>query len=69
MPRFIGVWLMINCAAYVIVCLVGWLAPQYQGRVFNIETPATLGEIVMMLWLVIKGAKPPQASASAQLAT
>ena len=57
LPRFLGVWLAINGAAYVTLSLTGLLAPQYQGRVFLISQPALFGELVLMLWLVIKGAR------------
>ncbi|PYS94338.1 MAG: DUF4386 domain-containing protein [Acidobacteria bacterium] len=59
LPRFLGIWLGINGFAYVIVSLTGILLPQYQGQVFTISTPALFGELAIMLWLVIKGAKPP----------
>jgi len=58
MPRFLGVWLVINGFAYVIMSFTGLLLPQYQNKVFLISQPALFGEIVLMLWLVIKGAKP-----------
>jgi hypothetical protein len=35
------------------------LAPQYQDEEFVVFQPAFFGEIALMLWLVIKGAKPP----------
>jgi hypothetical protein len=59
LPRFLGVWLTINGFAYVILSLTGVLLPQYQGEVFTYSQPALFGEIALMLWLVIKGAKPP----------
>ena len=59
LPRFLGVWLTINGFAYVTLSFTGVLLPQYQDRVFTISTPALFGELAMMLWLVIKGAKPP----------
>jgi hypothetical protein len=59
LPRFLGVWLVINGVAYVILSLTGELLPQYQAKVFNYGQPAFFGEIAIMLWLVIKGAKPP----------
>jgi hypothetical protein len=34
------------------------LWPQYQGKEFAIFQPALFGEVALMLWLVIKGAKP-----------
>jgi hypothetical protein len=55
LPRFLGVWLVINGFAYVITSLTGLLVPQYQGRLFVIFQPALVGELALVLWLVIKG--------------
>jgi hypothetical protein len=65
LPRFLGVWLTINGFAYVIISFTGLLLPQYQGKVFNISTPALFGELAIVLWLVIKGAKPQPLDAAA----
>ena len=59
LPRFLGVWLAIGGFAYVILSLTGELLPQYQGKVFTYSQPAFFGELAIMLWLVIKGARPP----------
>ena len=37
----------------------GLLVPQYQNKLFILSQPALFGELAFMLWLVIKGAKPP----------
>ena len=60
LPRFLAVWLAINGCAYIIVSATGLLFPEHQGFVFSITTPARLGELALMLWLLIKGAKPPR---------
>jgi hypothetical protein len=65
LPRFLGVWLAIGGFAYVILSLTGVLFPQYQDKVFIISQPALFGEPAFMLWLVIKGAKPPAPDATA----
>jgi len=39
--------------------------PQHLDKVFAISQPATFGEVAFMLWLVIKGAKPPAQDAAA----
>ena len=65
LPRFLGVWLVINGFAYLIISLTGVLLPQYQGKVFAYSQPALFGELALMLWLVIKGAKPPGLDAAA----
>jgi len=58
LPRFLGVWLIINGFAYLIISFTGLLVPQYEEMVSNIAFPALLGEMAIMLWLLIKGAKP-----------
>ena len=65
LPRFLGVWLAIGGFAYVILSLTGELLPQYQDKVFVFSQPAFFGELAIMLWLVIKGAKPPALNAEA----
>jgi hypothetical protein len=57
LPRFLGVWLVANGIAYVVLCLTGELFPQYYNRAFVMSQPALFGEIALMLWLVIKGSK------------
>jgi hypothetical protein len=65
LPRFLGVWLAIDGLAYVILGLTGVLLPQYQDKVFSYGQPAFFGEVAFMLWLSIKGAKPPALDATA----
>jgi uncharacterized protein DUF4386 len=60
-PRFLGVWLIINGFAYLVLSLTGFLLPQYEAMVSNIAFPAQLGELAMILWLLVKGARPPLA--------
>jgi len=67
MPRFVGVWLVINGVAYVILSFTGVLLPQYQGKVFAFSQPALLGEVAFMLWLVVRGARPPSTDAATSL--
>jgi hypothetical protein len=62
LPRFIGVWLMINCFGYVALCLIALLAQQYYQAAFRWAQPLLLGELAIMLWLLIKGAKVPAQS-------
>jgi hypothetical protein len=65
LPRFLGVWLYTNGFGYVASWFAGLFAPQFQAKVFNWLFPVLLGEIALMLWLVIRGAKPPAISAAA----
>jgi len=64
LPRFLGVWLIINGFAYLTLSLTGLLLPRYQDKMFTISQPALFGELAIMLWLVIKGAKPPALDAT-----
>jgi hypothetical protein len=65
LPRILGVWLMLNCFAYLATSVTGILWPQYEQRVSNWVFPAMLGEVAIMLWLVIMGAKETQSLATA----
>jgi len=65
LPRFLGVWLIINGFAYLAMSFTGLLLPQYEDMVSNIAFPAQLGELAFMVWLVIKGAKPQSLEAAA----
>jgi Domain of unknown function (DUF4386) len=64
LPRFLGVWLAIGGLAYVTLSLTGELLPQYQATVYFYSQPAFFGELAIMLWLVIKGARPPSDGAA-----
>src|SRR6267143_2174577 len=59
LPRFLGVWLILNGVAYVVLRVTGLVFPYLQNKVFMLSQPALFGELAMMLWLVIKGANPP----------
>jgi len=59
LPSFLGFWLAAGGFAYVLLSVTGELLPQYQDRVFIYAQPAFIGELVLVLWLVVKGAKPP----------
>ena len=66
LPRFLGVWLTLAGFAWVILSLTGVLSLQYYDKVFSYSQPAVFGEIAFMLWLVIKGARPPALDAVAR---
>lgn len=67
LPRFLGVWLALAGFAWVILSLTAIVYPQFEDKVFNDGQPAFFGELAFMLWLVIKGAKPPALEAEASL--
>jgi hypothetical protein len=55
LPRFLGLWLIINGIVYVLLSFVSLVTPQYTDMVFTVGMPAMFGELVFMLWLLIKG--------------
>ncbi len=58
-PRLIGIFLLLNGIAYVILSLVSLLFPDYRAVTSQIATPFfILGEISITLWLLIMGIKP-----------
>jgi hypothetical protein len=59
LPRFLGVWLFINGLAYLSTSLAGMLVPDYVEIVRKIAFPALFGEVALMLWLLIVGARAP----------
>ena len=56
LPRILGVWLIVNCFAYVVISLTGLFWPQNYGKAFNWSQPILFGEIAIMLWLLVRGA-------------
>lgn len=57
LPRFLGIWLIINGFVYLVLSVMDLLSLQYRDLFFRIAFPAMLGEVAFMLWLLIKGAK------------
>jgi hypothetical protein len=56
LPRLLGVWLILNCFAYLAQNVTGILLPQYTTVVSNISLPLQFGELAIMLWLLVLGA-------------
>jgi hypothetical protein len=59
LPRFLGAWLMINCFGYVVLSVISLFFPDYYEAAFRYSQPVLFGELAIMLWLLIKGAKAP----------
>jgi hypothetical protein len=64
LPRFLGVWLALGGFSWVALSLTEVLSPQYYDKVFTYAQPASFAEVAFMLWLVIKGARPPALDAT-----
>jgi hypothetical protein len=68
LPRWIGIWLMINCGAYLLLGPIALFFPNYYETAFRLATPVLFGELAIMLWLLFKGAKgqlPPELATAA----
>lgn len=57
LPRILGVWLVLNGLGWLATSFTAFLAPQYDDIVDKITSPLRLGEIAIMLWLLIVGAR------------
>ena len=65
LPKLLGIWLIVDGVAYLVVSFAGLLLPQYHDMLFNMAFPALLGEVAIMLWLLIMGARVKVAGAPA----
>lgn len=61
LPGWIGVWLMINCFAWLILSSIALFWPVYYEAAFRYSQPFLFGELAITSYLLIKGAriKPP----------
>ena len=57
MPTWLGYWLLLDGSCWVVYAVTGFLAPEYDDVLFRAFQPAFLGELAIMLWLLIVGAK------------
>ena len=65
-PRLLGVLLMVAGIGYVVsgVTAIGW--PEYRSAVYRAMTPLYFGEVPIIFWLLIMGAREPRAAAQPQ---
>jgi len=64
LPWILGVWLIVNCFAYLAISLTSLLLPDYGTVVYHYVFPVLFGEMAIVLWLLIKGAKVQAVSAA-----
>ena len=57
LPRFLGVWLILGCFGYLASSFTLLLLPRYGPMVSEIAMVPEAGELAMILWLLIRGAK------------
>ena len=56
LPRFLGVWLIIACFAWIALSITALFFPLYYEAAFRYLQPAFFAEMAIMLWLLIRGA-------------
>jgi hypothetical protein len=57
LPRILGIWLLIDGVSYLATSSVGLLIPQDLDLVNAITQPALFGELAIMVWLIVMGAR------------
>jgi len=55
LPRFLGVWLMLDCFAWIALSVIALFFPDYYEAAFKWLQPAFFAELVIGLWLLIRG--------------
>jgi Domain of unknown function (DUF4386) len=63
LPRILGVWLILVGLAYFTLSFTGLMLPAYEDKVWNFAQPVLFGEVAIMLWLAIMGAREPRLAA------
>ena len=58
-PRILGVLQIIAGVAYVVSSVAAIVFPDQRGAVTRVMTPLYFGEVPMVFWLLIKGARVP----------
>lgn len=57
LPWILGLWLVFNCFAYLVLTLTVLLLPDYAVTVSRVVSPVLFGEVAIILWLLVKGAE------------
>jgi hypothetical protein len=64
-PRILGVLLMVAGVAYLTSSVTSIVVPEYRHVVSQVMMPLYFGEVPIIFWLLIKGAKEPPPFSSA----
>ena len=59
-PRALEVWLFLNAIPYLALSFAGFVFPGSEGRVWDLLTPLSWGELAVMLWLIVRGTRVPE---------
>ncbi|HWS71492.1 MAG TPA: DUF4386 domain-containing protein, partial [Thermoanaerobaculia bacterium] len=57
MPRLLGIWLMVECFAWLAFSIAGILRPGQESWIFTVSKPLRMAEVALMLWLITVGAR------------
>ena len=57
LPRFLGIWMMLECFAWLAFSFTGLMFPGHEQKVFTYSQPLMFAELATMFWLAIMGAK------------
>jgi hypothetical protein len=68
LPRILGILLMANCFSFLATSFTFFLLPEHRSIVDRWTMPLHFGELLFMLWLLIKGANPRPAAGPATAA-
>lgn len=71
-PKILGILLMLACVSYLIDCYIALVVPEYRAVTSTFTMwPSTIGELSIVLWLLIMGAKnqPPATQDAEQKTT
>jgi hypothetical protein len=63
LPKFLGVLLILSGVAYVVACATAIISPARLETLNNVAFPLYFGELIVILWLALIGAKPRVAEA------
>jgi len=63
LPRILGILLIVAGCAYLTSSVTSIVLPEYRQVVSQVMMPLYLGEVPIIFWLLIKGAKVPQPQA------
>ena len=58
LPRFIGLWLILNGVAYVVLSFTSMFNPALANLLFGYTMALLFGELAIAFWLLIKGTSP-----------
>jgi hypothetical protein len=56
LPRLIGIWLMLDCFAWIALSVIALFFPNYYQSAFKWLQPAFFAELAIGFWLLIRGA-------------